>query len=475
LERSDADPERSSMNGAAAVVGHSPDVDAIRRQIVDGYRERTPGSAREFARASAVLAGGTTGNLRHFHPYPLYFRGGSGSRMVDVDDRDYIDCFLCNGPLLLGHRPAAVEAAIAAHAALGSIVVNPPLAADLALAIRDALPFAERIRFLNSGTEAVLTAVRLARAFTGRDKIVKFLGHYHGQDDQFLVGLDPSGAPLGAGVPPNAYAATALLRYGDAAALEQTLAGGDVAAVLLDPAMHSGGLWGSTSEFLAAARELTRTHGTVLIFDEVITGFRLGLGGAQAHYNVTPDLGTYAKALGAGEKLAAVAGRADILLGLDPDRPAGARAVFQSGTGNDGTTGLAAGLAAVTAYRQLDRDGGYEALFARSRALADGLRAAFARHRVPGHVNQLGPMLQLFLTEAPATFEACAGIPTWPVALFYLALINEGILLSLPTSNHIYVSFAHTDDDIAEILAKADAILDRYDFGALVRAAAAAS
>jgi glutamate-1-semialdehyde 2,1-aminomutase len=451
------------------------DVEAPSREIMAAYRERAPRSAAEFSRASKALAGGTTGNLRYFQPYPLYFRSATGARMTDVDGHTYIDCFLCNGPLLLGHRDATIMAALAEHAELGSLVVNPPLAADLAYAIREALPFAERIRFLNSGTEAVLTAVRLARAFTGREKIVKFLGHYHGQDDQFLVGLAQSGEPFGAGIPKNAYAASVLLRYGDLDALERVLAVGDIAAVLLDPAMHSGGLWGSSSEYLAAARTLTRTHGSVLIFDEVITGFRLGLGGAQTYYGVTPDIATYAKALAAGEKLAAVAGREEILRGLDPNRPHDVGAVFQSGTGNDGTTGLAAGFAAVARYRQHACDGGYDALFARSNALAAGLRSAFTRHGVPAHVNQLGPMLQLFLADVRATFESCANIPVQPGMLFYLALINEGILLSLPTSNHIYLSFAHTDADIAQILAKVETVLDRYDFGALVRAAGSAA
>jgi glutamate-1-semialdehyde 2,1-aminomutase len=463
--------EHAVVIGAGAV-GRSS-VEGIRERILAAYRSKTAGSARAFARASGVLAGGTTGNLRHFHPYPIYFRGGAGARMVDVDGHEYVDCFLCNGPLLLGHRPAAVEQAIAEHASTGSIVVNPPIAIDLATEICEVVPCAERVRFLNSGTEAVMTAVRLARAFTGRDKVVKFLGHYHGQDDQFLVGLDPTGASFGAGIPGNAYAASALCSYGDIAALEQALARRDVAAVLLDPAMHSGGLWGSSPEFLAAARFLTRKYGALLIFDEVITGFRLGSGGAQQHYGVTPDLATYAKALAAGEKLAAVAGREDVMRGLDPDRPAGVRAVFQSGTGNDGTAALAAALAAIRQYRRLDQDGGYSELFARSDALAQGLRGAFDRHGVPAHVNQLGPMLQLFLTRAPASFEGCASTPTWPVALFYLALINEGILLSLPTSNHIYLSFAHTDADIGNILAKVQTVLMNFDFGALVDAAAA--
>jgi len=450
------------------------DADAIREQIVGRYREVTPGSALEHRRAASVLAGGTTGNLRHFHPYPIYFRSGAGARMIDIDGTDYIDCFLCNGPLLLGHRPAQIERAIANHASVGSLVVNPTFAADLAVALREVLPFAERVRFLNSGTEAVMTAVRVARAHTRRSKIVKFYGHYHGQDDQFLVGLGPVREPLGAGVPAEAYSATILLKYGDDSALEAVLATNDIAAVILDPAMHSGGLWGSCPDYLRTVRAATRRHGTVLIFDEVITGFRLGLVGAQGYYGVTPDVATYAKALGAGEKLAAVVGRADILAGLDPDRPASTQAVFQSGTGNDGTAPLAAGLAAVTAYRELQAAGEYDALFNRSARLADGLRVLFKEYGVPAHVNQLGPMLQLFLTDKPATFEACSAVPTWPVTLFYTALIGEGILLSLPTSNHIYLSFAHKDADVDAVLAAARSVLSRYDFATLVHAAAAA-
>jgi glutamate-1-semialdehyde 2,1-aminomutase len=457
------------MNSSVALVREA---DAIRTRIVGRYREVTPSSAREHARAAGALAGGTTGNLRHFHPYPIYFRAGSGPRMVDLDGTAYIDCFLCNGPLLLGHRHPAIERAIANHGSVGSLVVNPTFATDLAVALRDLLPFAERVRFLNSGTEAVMTAVRVARAFTGRSKVVKFFGHYHGQDDQFLVGLGPSREPLGAGVPSDAYASTVVVKYGDLPALESVLATGDVAAVLLDPAMHSGGLWGSSPDYLRAVRDATRRHGTVLIFDEVITGFRLTAAGAQAYYGVTPDLATYAKALSAGEKLAAVVGRADILAGLDPDRPASARAVFQSGTGNDGTAPLAAGLAAVATYRELESAGEYERLFTRSARLASELRALFAQFGVPAHVNQLGPMLQLFLTEAPANFEACAAAPSGPVALFYTALIGEGVLLSLPTSNHIYLSFTHGDAEIDAVLDAARAALSQYDFATLVRAAA---
>jgi len=440
--------------------------------ILRAYRERTPRSAALYARATKSLVGGTTGNLRHFPPYPLYFATGAGSTMTDVDGHTYIDCFLCNGPLLLGHRHPRVLQALQQHAGVGSIVVNPELAVLAAEAVQRTVPCAERVRFLNSGTEAVLAAVRVARAATGKPKIVKFFGHYHGQDDQFLVGLEPTPVAFGAGIPGESFANTLIVRYGDVDALSSTLkANTDVAAVILDPAMHSGGLWGSSTDYLRAVRDLTTQLGVVLIFDEVITGFRLAAGGAQALHGVTPDLVTLAKALGAGEKLAALAGRESILKCLDPNRPQGTPSVFQSGTGNDGTAALAAGTAAIELYREMENDGSYERLNGIAERLAAGLRSAFAARNVPFHANQLGPMLQLFLSNATPSFQNFAGLPPGPLQLFYLALINEGVLLSLPTSNHIYLSFAHTDADISAVLEKVAVVLNRYDFREIVDAA----
>lgn len=443
----------------------------IQRTVLADYRARSTQSYAQFTRAARSLVGGTTGNLRHFQPYPLYFAHGNGSEMTDIDANRYIDCFLCNGPLLLGHRHPAVMAAIQEQQQMGPLVVNPVLSVTLAELLQRMVPAAQRVRFLNSGTEAVLTAVRLARAFTGKPRIVKFLGHYHGQDDQFLVGLDPSGSRFGAGIPDAAIANTTLVKYGDIDALAQALESDiSIGTVILDPAMHSGGLWGSSTQYLREVRALTAQRKVTLIFDEVITGFRLAAGGAQAVHGVTADLATYGKALAAGEKLSAVVGREDIMRGLDPDRPAGTPAVFQSGTGNDGSSALAAACAALTTYQQLGAQNRYEAIGELSRHLATGIAAAFKRRQVPCHVNQLGPMLQLFLSDAEPGFEAFSKIPSGPLALFYVALINEGVLLSLPTSNHIYLSFAHTQGDIDRILGAVDTVLERYDFGAVVRA-----
>jgi glutamate-1-semialdehyde 2,1-aminomutase len=449
-----------------------PDADEVREAIIAAYRHRTARSAALYGRARGSLAGGTTGNLRHFPPYPLYFASGEGSSLTDVDGNRYVDCFLGNGPLLLGHRHPAIVDAIARHAAMGSLLVNPPLTIDVAEELIRMVPCAERVRLLNSGTEAVMTAIRLARAYTGRRRIVKFVGHYHGQDDQVLVGLDPGGKAFGAGIPSEALASTLLCRYGALDGLARLLDDEeDIAAILLDPAMHSGGLWGSSAGYLEGVRELATRRGIVLIFDEVITGFRLTSAGAQGLYGVTPDLATFAKALGAGEKLAAVTGREDILRSLDPDRPAHVAAVFQSGTGNDCSVALAAAHAALITYQKLEREGSYAVLGARARRLADAIRAGFRARALPCHVNQLGPMLQLCLSDAEPSFEAFSRVSSAPLTLFYTALINEGILLSLPTSNHIYLSFAHSDDDIDRIIEKTATVLDRYDFSAVISAA----
>lgn len=453
------------------VARHGAPEDLTRETILAEYRRKTPRSAALYARARASLAGGTTGNLRHFSPYPVYFAGGEASTIVDVDGNRYIDCFLCNGPLLLGHRPPVIVEAIRDAAPVGSLIVNPQLAVEAAEQLQQTVLSAERVRFLNSGTEAVMSAVRVARAYTRRPNIIKFHGHYHGQDDQFLVGLGPSNEPFGAGVAPASQANTLLLSYSDFSALEAMLeTRSDIAAVVLDPAMHSGGLWGSATTYLKAVRELTLKHGVLLVFDEVITGFRLASGGAQALHGVTPDLTTFAKALAAGEKLAAVAGRESVMRCLDPERPGCTPAVFQSGTGNDGSSALAAACAALRTYRELDENGGYTRLASQSARLAEGIRSAFRLHGVPCHVNQIGPMLQLFLTDAPATFARYAQVPTGALALFYLALINEGVLLSLPTSNHIYLSFAHTDADFENIVTATNTVLSKYDIGCLVHA-----
>lgn len=428
------------------------------------YRACTQGSEAMFRRAARVLPGGVSGNLRYFPPHPLYMTGGEGARTWDVDGRHYIDCFLCNGPLMLGHNHPAVRRMLEQHVQAGSLVLNPALLVECAEKICALVPSAEQVRFLNSGTEALLTAVRYARAATGRGKILKFFGHYHGQDDQFLVGAGPARTPFGYGVPEEAYARTLTVPFNDIDAAHRAIAtDGDVAAVVLDPAMHSGGLWGTSKEYLQALRELTRQTGALLIFDEVITGFRLSPGGAQALYGVTPDLTTLAKALGAGERIAAVAGRAEVMRVVDPLRGDPEHRVFQSGTGNDGIARLAAACAALDFYREQGAPG-YARLDALSARLAQGLEAVFREAGIAAHINRSASMLQIFLTQEAPDFTRYAGLDTKLVDLFYLALLTRGVMLSLPTSNHIYLSFAHGDSEIDAILVAAREVVTQYGF-----------
>ena len=316
-------------------------------RIAADYESKTQRSREVFVRASKVLPGGVSGNLRYFAPYPLYMKGGKGARTIDVDGQTYIDCFLCNGPLLLGHQNPSVVEAIARASDYGPLVLNPDILTECAEELCDLVPGAERVRFLNSGTEALMSAVRYARGYTGRSKVLKFFGHYHGQDDQFLIGASPRREPFSKGIAASAYADTLTIPINDAQALAQTIAEnkGAIAAAVLDPAMHAGGLWGVDQSFLETLRQMTRKEGIVLILDEVITGFRLAPGGAQEVYGITPDLTTYAKALGAGERLAAVAGTAEVMQVVDPVKGDPSRRVFQSGTGNDSTAGLLAATA----------------------------------------------------------------------------------------------------------------------------------
>jgi glutamate-1-semialdehyde 2,1-aminomutase len=440
----------------------------LERSVYAAYRELTPESCAWYERASRSLVGGVSGTVRYFRPYPLYCSGGSGSRETDVDGNTYIDCFLCGACLLLGHRHPAVMSAMAARAESGSLLLNPRLATEVAEALQEMVPAAQRVRLLNSGTEAVMSALRFARAFTGRPRIVKFYGTYHGQSDQVLVGLGRGDHRLGSGIPEAAVSQMVMARFGDIEALKELLHDGDVAAVLVDPSMHHEGLWAGTPEDYRSIQRAAADAGALLIFDEVISGFRLAAGGAQEYYGVVPDLAVYGKAFGLGEKIGAVVGRTDVMAVADPSagRSPGPFA-FQSGTGNDSTGALTAALAAMTAYRQLGATGAYHALARLAAQLGEGLRDAFATHDIPCHVNQLGPMVRLFLTDGPADFEHCTSLDRRPINLFHLALITEGVL-TIPGSNDFFLSFAHTASDIAAIVDAARRVLAKFDFRSVV-------
>ena len=441
----------------------------LHEQVTADYERKTSGSRALHARAAKALPGGVSGNLRFFPPYPLYMASGEGCRTIDVDGTAYIDCFSCNGPLLLGHRHPAVMSAVERHAGVGSLVLNPEIAIECAEKLKQVIPSAERVRFLNSGTEAVMTAVRYARAYTGKPKVVKFHGQYHGQDDQFLLGLATNRRAFSAGVPESAQESTLTLPFDDIRALDDLLSRGDIAAVIVDPAMHAGGLWGVTGEYLAALRSRTRDAGVVLIFDEVITGFRLGLGGAQAYYGITPDLTTLAKALSAGDRLAAVVGSAEIMEVANPGAGADVPRAFQSGTGNDGTSALAAALGAIGEYERLEQAGEYEALWSRVSGLEATVREALEEHGIAIGGTSVCSLTQCFVTWPGSPGERDPALNRAVLYPFHLALVNEGVILALPGSDHSFFSFMHDQDAFDAIAAAVQAVLAKYPFAEAYR------
>jgi glutamate-1-semialdehyde 2,1-aminomutase len=434
--------------------------------IEHAYAAATPASAAWHQRAARSLPDGVSGAVRSFSPHPIHLRDGLGAEVVDLDGRTLIDCFLSGATALLGHAEPSVSAAITAASGRPSLLLNPTHTTETAELLRELVPSAERVRFVNSGTEAVMNALRIARAFTGRSKVIKFWGTYHGMDDQVLTGLDARRRVLGGGIPASLVADTVHADIDDLDAVRRTLADGDVAAVLLDASMHHSGLWAPSAEHLQELGTITRASGALLIADEVISGFRLAPGGGQEYFGLTPDLSVFGKAFAVGERLGAIVGRADVMAVTEVGPTRRGPFAFQSGTCNDSTISHAAAQAAMARYRDLGPDG-YAALSTRAAQLAGGLRDAFTDHGIPCLANQLGPIVRLFLTDGPATAEHCTRLPSRPIDSFHLALLTEGIL-TLPGSNDFFLSFAHTDEHIDAIVAAAVRVLDQHDIGGLV-------
>src|SRR4029453_14994725 len=336
-------------------------------------------SAALFARAASSLPAGVTSNVKFFPPYPIYLTRAKGSRVTDVDGREYVDYCLAFGPLLTGHgHPRVVDAIRAEIERAGTVIFGGPGDLELGLAerLRALLPSAEMVRFTSSGTEATLHATRLARGATGRSRIVKFEGHYHGMHDHVLWNLDRPLPPKAAsdGIPGAIAAQTIVLPFGDLDAVRAALESDtDIAAVIVEPIAR--GVLQPDPAFLAGLRSLTSKHGVVLIFDEIVVWPRVGLSGAQGRYGVTPDLTTLGKAVGGGLPLGALVGRADLLSLTAPrtsrsdgDAPP---CVFPGGTYNGAPVALASGMATITV---LEERGAMEALDALADALRHGLR-----------------------------------------------------------------------------------------------------
>ena len=417
-----------------------------------------------YERTRKTLAGGVSSNVRYASaPVPLFFERGEGARLYDVDGNVHIDYVLGNGPAILGHAPKPVIDAVAASLAQGQVyAAQHPRETDLAERLCRLLPGIEVVRFATSGTEAVLMAFRLARAFTGRTKILKFEGHYHGWSDQAFISArpplneaGPADAPVpvagSPGMPPSVLEDTVVAGWNDldllSAAFQRHKE--EIAAVIMEPVMVNGGPTEPGSGYLEGVRALCREHGALFICDEVITGFRAGLRGAQGRYGVTADLTIYAKAVAAGFPLAMVGGRRDVMDTLLD------KGVMHGGTYNGNVQSMAAALAALDVLEAGD-GAVYRGLEARGTRLMQGLAAIAKKHKVPARVQGLPAIFQVYFTEGapPRNYREAVACDRDKALAFHTALQDEGIRTN--QNAKFFLSVAHDDAIIEETLAAAD-------------------
>ena len=419
-------------------------------------------SAELFEEAQRCIPGGVNSPVRAFKAVgggPLFIDRGKGAHIWDVDGNKLIDYVGSWGPLILGHAHPLVVRAIEKAAERGtSFGATTETEIELAKMIIGAVPSVEMVRLVSSGTEAVMSAVRLARGHTGRDKIVKFEGGYHGHADALLAkagsGMATFGLPDSAGVPGSMTADTLVLPYNDIDAVRMLFdaMGKEIACVVIEPVAGNMGVVIPKPGYLAGLRELTHKYGIVLIFDEVITGFRLSYGGAQKLYDVVPDMTTLGKIIGGGLPVGAYGGRSEIMEKVAPVGP-----VYQAGTLSGNPIAVAAGIETLRILRDQHP---YAELEAKTRSLADALADSAGRYGVDLEINQIGSMMTAFFTqEVVVDYATAKTSDTSRYATFFRGMLEEGVYLAPSQFEAAFVSTAHTDEDISHTIEAAEKAL----------------
>jgi glutamate-1-semialdehyde 2,1-aminomutase len=408
-----------------------------------------------FTKAQKYIPGGVNSPVRACRSVgcdPLFIERAEGSQVYDLDGNSYID-FVCSwGPMIMGHAHPDIVSAVQQSAAGGTSFGAPTSAeVDLASMVVEAVPSIEKVRFVNSGTEATMSAVRLARGYTGKKTVVKFDGCYHGHADSFLVqagsGVMTLSIPGSPGVPDDIVKNTVSIAYNDITVLEETLRNEslDIACVIVEPVAGNMGCVPPAPGFLKTLRELTLELGIVLIFDEVITGFRMAYGGAQELYGITPDLTCLGKIIGGGLPVGAYGGKADIMDMIAPNGP-----VYQAGTLSGNPLAMAAGRAAL---KILQRDGFYKELNDKSSDVAERLRDVARHVGLDVQLNNVGSIMTAFFTKAPVTdFTSATRADTDRYAKHFRQMLSQGIYLAPSQFEVAFISAAHTENDLEKLV-----------------------
>ncbi|MEJ8547044.1 glutamate-1-semialdehyde 2,1-aminomutase [Brevibacillus borstelensis] len=408
-------------------------------------------SSRMFEEAQRYIPGGVNSPVRAFKSVggnPVYIAKGEGSRITDVDGNSYIDYIGSWGPLILGHAHPKVLAAIHDAAGLGTSFGAPTeRETEMAKLVCEIVPSVEVVRMVNSGTEATMSALRLARGYTRRNKIMKFEGCYHGHADSLLIkagsGVATLGLPDSPGVPETTAVNTITVPYNDLESVKLAFEnfGNDLAAVIVEPIAGNMGVVPPQPGFLEALREITKQHGTLLIFDEVMTGFRVSRGGAQELYGITPDLTTMGKVIGGGLPVGAYGGKREIMQQIAPAGP-----IYQAGTLSGNPLAMAAGL---TTLQELGQPGAYEKLEALSARLAEGLAENARKLGIPHTLNRVGSMVCLFFADTPVVnYETAKTADLDKFSAYFRNLLEEGVMIPPSQFEGMFVSLAHTEEDI---------------------------